>query len=89
MALEDIEIDNIERIERLLENKHGKLSSGLSRSIETLRIELKEYEFDEKLLDRINNVMYAASMSDDIKEIEDSIKHLVSTLWRQEIEFND
>ena len=84
MSLEDIELENVDRIERLLIEKFGKLTSQLTRSIELIRNNLKVYEFDEPLLNRINDVMYKASLSENIKTVEVDIKHLADTLWDQE-----
>lgn len=85
MSLEDIELENLDRIERLLIEKHGKLSNQLTRSIESIRSNLKLYEFDEALLNRINDVMYKATQEEDAKAVELSVKHLADTLWDQEV----
>lgn len=81
MSLEDIELENLNRIERLLIEKHGKLSKRLTRSIGIMREFLEIYEIDESTLDRVNDEMYKASKMDDVKEVEDAVKNLADTFW--------
>lgn len=85
MSLEDIELDNVNRIERVLIEKFGKLSNQLNRSIELITTNLKIYEMDKAMLNRINEAMYEASNETDIKAIEINVKHLADTLWDQEV----
>lgn len=81
MNLEDIELENVERIERLLLNKHGNLSAQLVRSINSIKSNLRIYEVDKQTLDIVNDVMYKASITDDAKEAETNIKQLADTFW--------
>ncbi|MGG0667832.1 hypothetical protein ABE073_04800 [Lederbergia citrisecunda] len=81
MSLEDIELENVERIERLLISKHGNLSAQLVRSINNIKNNLRLYEVDKASLDIVNDVMYRASITDDVKEAEANIKQLSDTFW--------
>ena len=81
MGGEDLELENVERIERLLIEKHGELSPSLANSIQSIKTNLKLYLVDDALLNRINEDMYQASLLDDIKEAEEIIKNLSSTFW--------
>jgi hypothetical protein len=83
LSLEEIERDNLDRIERLLIDKHGQLSGQLTRSIELIRHNLTKYEIGETILDRINDSMYEVSLLEDIKVAEEEVKHLADTLWDQ------
>ena len=76
-----MELENVERIERLLVEKHGNLSASLMNSLNSIKTNLKLYLIDDILLNRINEDMYRASLVDDIKEVENIIKHLNSTFW--------
>lgn len=81
MNIEDIELENVERIERQLIEKHGTLSASLTNSIKTIKTNLKLYSIDEELLNRVNEEMYEAGQEEDIKDVETKIKHLSSTFW--------
>lgn len=83
MSLEDIELENVDRIHRLLIRKHDELSNQLVKNIETIKGNLKSFEIDKRLLDRVNEVMYNASLEDDIKVVEANVKYLVDTFWDQ------
>lgn len=89
MSLEDIELENVDRIERLLIQKHGELSNQLMKNIETIKSNLKSFEIDKKLLDRINDVMYNASLTENIEEVEASVRHLAVTFWDQRSDIVD
>lgn len=78
---EDIELDNVERIEQLLIQRHGELSASLTNCINTIKKNLRKYLIDEELLNRINEEMYRANQLADIKEVESVIKHLTQTFW--------
>lgn len=78
---EDIELENVERIERLLIQKHGELSASLSNNIKTIKTNLHLYLIDDVLLNRINEEMYAASLLEDIKEVDAIIRDLTQTFW--------
>ena len=78
---EDQELENVERIERLLIEKHGVLSSSLSSSLNSIKTNLKLYLIDDILLNRINEDMYTASLLDEVKEVESIIKNLSHTFW--------
>lgn len=82
-SAEDLEIENLDRYERVLADKHGQLSSSLAGNINRIREDLLTYEIDEKLLARVSDVMYEASEMDDIKSIEYTVKYLVDTFWNQ------
>ena len=81
MGGEDVELDNVERIERLLIGKYGTLSTSLTNNINTIKTNLRLYLIDKELLDRINEEMYTATLKEDIKEVEEIIKHLTQTFW--------
>lgn len=83
MSMEDLEAENVDRIERLLIEKHGKLSAGLTNNIHRIRQELLQFEIDEILLQRVADVMYEASLVNDIKNVEESIKYLSDTFYHQ------
>lgn len=83
MSGEDLELENVDRAERLLMNKHGELSTTLVNSFKKIRVNLVEQVVDQKLLDRINDVMYSATLMGDVKDTEDSIKYLADTFWQQ------
>lgn len=78
---EDLELENVERIERLLVDKHGTLSVSLTNNINTIKTNLRLYLIDDGLLNRINEEMYKASQLDDIKEVESIIRQLTQTFW--------
>lgn len=81
MNIEDIELENVERIERQLIEKYGALGASLTNSIKTIKTNLKLYSIDEELLNRVNEEMYEAGQQEDIKDVETKIKHLSSTFW--------
>lgn len=81
MSLEDIELENVERIERIMTQKHGELSAQLVRSINNIKNNLKLYEVGNSTLDMINNIMHEASEMDNIKQSESVIKKLSDTFW--------
>lgn len=81
MGLEDIELENVERIERLLVNQHGSLTTQLTRSINNIKNNLRLYEVGKETLDEINGIMYAASLEEDLKVVEMNIKQLSDTFW--------
>lgn len=83
MSAEDLEIENVDRAERLLSNQHGSLPSGLINNISKIRQSLVLYEVDERLLTRISDVMYEITKLNDLKEVEVSVKHLSDTFWDQ------
>ena len=78
---EDIELDNVERIERMLTQKFGSLSTSLSNNIGNIKHNLKTYLIDDTLLEKINEAMYKASNLDDIKQVEHEIRTLSQTFW--------
>lgn len=83
MSGEDLEIENVDRAERLLMNKYGDLSMTLVNSFNKIRESLVEYEVDQRLLDRISDVMYSATLVESVKDAELSIKYLADTFWQQ------
>lgn len=83
MSGEDLELENVDRAERLLVNKYEDLSATLANSFKKIRVNLVEQVVDQKLLDRINDVMYAATLMDDVKDAEVAIKYLADTFWHQ------
>lgn len=83
MSGEDLEIENVDRAERLLINKYVSIPNNLIASIDKIRQNLVSHEVDQKLLDRINDVMYKATLMNDLKDVEDSIKYLADTFWHQ------
>lgn len=78
---EDIELDNVERIERMLTQKFGSLSASLTNNIGNIKHNLKTYLIDDILLERINEAMYKTSNLDDIKQVENEIRTLTQTFW--------
>ncbi len=76
-----MELENVERIERQLIQKHGQLSASLTNSFTSIKENLRLYLIDDVLLNRINEEMYAASLLEDIKEVEIKVKQLSSTFW--------
>lgn len=83
MSMEDIEIENIDRAERLLEEKHGELPKSLTSQLNKIREDLSNYEIGQVLLDRISDVMYNIPTLSDIKKVEQQVKHLSDTFWHQ------
>lgn len=83
MNMEDIEIENVDRAERLLTNQYGELPDGLLKNIDKVRQNLVSYDIDEKLLARISDVMYEATLSNDLKVVEVAVKYLADTFWDQ------
>lgn len=83
MSAEDIEIENVDRAERLLVEKHGELSNGLVSHLNRFRNELTQYEIDETLLDRISVAMYEIVDMSDVKDVEVAVKHLNDTFYHQ------
>lgn len=81
MNIEDIELENVERIERQLIERFGALPKALSNNIETIKTNLKLYSIDADLVNRVNEETYNASKMDDLKEVEAAIKELVQTFW--------
>lgn len=82
--MEDLEIENVDRAERLLIAKYGELSKGLTNGIDKIRQILVESEIGSRLLDRIADVMYKVSLMEDINEVEAAVKYLNDTFWHQE-----
>lgn len=78
---EDIELENVERIERQLLQNFGELSASVIASINTIKDNLQKYLIMEDHLNRINEEMYLAGQKEDIKEVEAIIKHLSQTFW--------
>ena len=78
---EDLELENVERIERQLIQNFGELSASLTSSIKTIKDNLQKYLIMEAHLNRINEEMYLAGQLEDIKEAEAMIKHLAQTFW--------
>lgn len=81
MNIEDIELENVERIERQLNEKYGVLPASISNSINTIKTNLKLYSIDAELVNRVNEEMYKASQLEDLKEVETVVKHLTQTFW--------
>lgn len=79
MSIEDIEIENIDRAERLIVEKHGELPKSLENHLNGFRETLMSYEIDEVLLSRISDVMYEVSSLESMKEIEEKVKYLNDT----------
>lgn len=84
MSIEDLEIENVDRAERLLIAKYGELSKTLVGWIDKMRQILAEHEIDERLLNRIADVMYKVSLMDSIEDVEVAVKYLNDTFWHQE-----
>lgn len=78
-----MELDNLERYERVLAEKYGKLSNSLETSISKMKKELELYEIGEELLSRIGHEMYDIIKLDNVKEVEQQVKHLADTFWDQ------
>lgn len=83
MSLEEIELDNLNRLERQLRRKHGELSRTLENGLGNIRENLELYEIDKRLLDRVNYVLNECLELEDLGEVETSIRHLVDTFWHQ------
>lgn len=81
LGAEDLEVENLDRNEKLLIKKHGKLSRGLENNIDKIRQMLLVYEIDDVLLSRVSDVMYEATKMEDLKSVEASVKHLADTFW--------
>lgn len=81
MNIEDIELENVQRIERQLNEKYVALPTSLNNSIGTIKTNLKLYSIDAELVNRVNEEMYKASQLEDLKEVETIIKHLAQTFW--------
>ena len=79
MNIEDIELENVERIERQLIEKFAALPKALSNNIETIKTNLKLYSIDADLVNRVNEEMYNASKLEDIKDIESVVRELTQT----------
>lgn len=84
MSMEDLEIENIDRAERVLNSKYGELSKTLTGWIDKMRQILTEHEIDERLLNRIADTMYDVSLMDNIEDVEAAVKYLNDTFWHQE-----
>lgn len=81
MNIEDIELENVERIERQLIEKFAALPKALSNNIETIKTNLKLYSIDADLVNRVNEEMYNASKLEDIKDIESVVREFTQTFW--------
>lgn len=81
MNIEDIELENVERIERQLIEKFAALPKALSNNIETIKTNLKLYSIDADLVNRVNEEMYNACKLEDIKDIESVVRELTQTFW--------
>lgn len=78
---EDLELDNVIRIEGILIREHKSLPTSLINNINTIKNNLKLYLIDDVLLNRINEEMYKASQLKDLKEVETVIRELTQTFW--------
>lgn len=78
---EDLELDNVIRIEEILIREHKLLPTSLTNNINTIKNNLKLYLIDDVLLNRINEEMYKASQLKDLKEVEKVIRELTQTFW--------
>lgn len=78
---EDLELDNVIRIEEILIREHKTLPTSLTNNINTIKNNLKLYLIDDVLLNRINEEMYKASQLKDLKEVEIVIRELTQTFW--------
>lgn len=78
---EDLELDNVIRIEEILIREHKSLPTSLTNNINTIKNNLKLYLIDDILLNRINEEMYKASQLKDLKEVETVIRELTQTFW--------
>lgn len=78
---EDLELDNVIRIEGILIREHKSLPTSLINNINTIKNNLKLYLIDDVLLNRINEEMYKASQLKDLKEVETVIRELAQTFW--------
>lgn len=78
---EDLELDNVIRIEEILIREHKSLPTSLTNNINTIKTNLKMYLIDDVLLNRINEEMYKASQLKDLKEVETVIRELTQTFW--------
>lgn len=83
MSIEDMEIENLDRIERLLAQNHGELSTSLTNNIDKIRQNLVSYEVGHILTERIADEMYQVTKLDDMKDIENNVKYLADTFWQQ------
>lgn len=81
MNIEDIELENVERIERQLIEKFAALPKALSNNLETIKTNLRLYTIDADLINRVNEEMYNASKLEDIKEVESVVRELTQTFW--------
>ena len=81
MNIEDIELENVERIERQLIEKFAALPKALSNNIETIKTNLKLYSIDADLVNRVNEEMYNASKLEDIKDVESVVREFTQTFW--------
>lgn len=81
MNIEDIELENVERIERQLNEKFTSLPLSLNNSISIIKTNLKLYSIDAELVNRVNEEMYQSSQLEDLKEVEKIIKNLAQTFW--------
>jgi len=81
--MEKIELENLNRIERLLTVEYGELPKGLINNVDRIRQDLLLYEIDDRLLARIADTMHQATLADNIKEAEALVKYLVDTFWQQ------
>ena len=75
-----MELENVERIEKLLRERF-KFTKLLERSFNNIKHNLRTYEVDERLLERVNNTLYDAHLLDDAKQIEEIVKELSSSFW--------
>lgn len=87
MSMEDLEVENLNRYEKLLTEKHGELPKGLENNINKMRKDLMIYEIGGRVLTRVSDVLYDALEEEDIKVVEQNIKYLADTFWNRVEDF--
>lgn len=78
---EDILIKRINKFVSFMENKHGKLSVGLTNSVDKVRENLRVFEVVYPTIDKTTDLIYWAERHSEIKEVEIAFKDLADNFW--------
>ncbi|MEK4025355.1 hypothetical protein [Sporosarcina sp. FSL W7-1283] len=80
---EDIQRKNVIKTEKLLINNHGELPKTMIQHFDKIKENLNKYEVGDRLLNRISDTMYKATLMKTLEEAETDIKYLADTFWDQ------
>lgn len=77
MIIEEVMLRRLKKFEKELTETTGTLNAA----IEKIKSNLETYEVVHDVIDRISEAITKCKKLDDVKQIEEAMKHLSDTFW--------